>query len=98
MITIPSSIDRFFRSFQSGIGYSTPRSPICPRTTHVELYNIFNMFHLCNFPGDVFIHPTARVDPTAKLGPNVSIGSDCVIGPGARVKESIILDGADLRV
>ncbi|XP_066916278.1 mannose-1-phosphate guanyltransferase alpha-A-like [Clytia hemisphaerica] len=47
--------------------------------------------------GDVFIHPTATVHPTAKLGPNVSIGSNCVIGPGARVKESIILDGADLR-
>ena len=48
--------------------------------------------------GDVFIHPTAVVDPTAKLGPNVSIGSHCVIGPGARVKESIILDAAELRV
>ena len=46
----------------------------------------------------MFIHPTAVVDPTAKLGPNVSIGSNCVIGAGARVKESIILDGADLRV
>jgi len=47
--------------------------------------------------GDVFIHPTAVVDPTAKLGPNVSIGSHCIVGAGARVKESIILDGAELR-
>ena len=48
--------------------------------------------------GDVFIHPTAVVDPTAKLGPNVSIGRNCVIRAGARVRESIVLDGADLRV
>lgn len=27
-----------------------------------------------NIIGDVFIHPTARVDPTATLGPNVTIG------------------------
>ena len=54
--------------------------------------------YLFFWPGDVFIHPTAVVDPTAKLGPNVSIGSNCIIGAGARVKESIILDGADLRV
>jgi len=47
--------------------------------------------------GDVFIHPTATVDPSAKIGPNVSIGQHCVIGEGARVKESIILDGAELK-
>lgn len=47
--------------------------------------------------GNVFIHPTAVVDSTAKIGPNVSIGSYCVIGAGARIRESIILDGAELR-
>ncbi|XP_057304863.1 mannose-1-phosphate guanyltransferase alpha-A-like [Hydractinia symbiolongicarpus] len=47
--------------------------------------------------GDVYIHPSAIVDPTAKIGPNVSIGSNCVIGPGARVRESIVLDNAELR-
>ena len=43
--------------------------------------------------GDVYIHPTATVHPEAKIGPNVAIGSHCIIGPGARVRESIILDG-----
>jgi len=41
--------------------------------------------------GDVFIHPTAKVDPSAVLGPNVSIGKNVRIGAGARVRESIIL-------
>ncbi|KAG0133853.1 nucleotide-diphospho-sugar transferase [Tuber indicum] len=45
----------------------------------------------------VYIHPTAVVDPTAKLGPNVSIGPRAVIGAGARVKESIVLEDAEIR-
>ena len=45
----------------------------------------------------VFIHPTAQVDPTAKLGPNVSIGPRVVIGNGARVKESIVLEDAEIK-
>lgn len=45
----------------------------------------------------VFIHPTATVDPTAKLGPNVSIGPKAVIGAGARVKESIVLEEAEIK-
>ena len=45
----------------------------------------------------VFIHPTASVDPTAKLGPNVSIGPKAVIGAGARVKESIVLEEAEIK-
>ncbi|KAK5052502.1 hypothetical protein LTR84_002366 [Exophiala bonariae] len=45
----------------------------------------------------VFIHPTATVDPTAKLGPNVSIGPKVVIGAGARIKESIVLDEAEIK-
>lgn len=45
----------------------------------------------------VFIHPTARVDPTAKLGPNVSIGPKAVIGAGVRVKESIVLEEAEIK-
>ncbi|XP_022111841.1 mannose-1-phosphate guanyltransferase alpha-A-like isoform X1 [Acanthaster planci] len=47
--------------------------------------------------GDVFIHSTARVDPTATLGPNVTIGAGVLIGPGVRVRESIILEGANLQ-
>ncbi|KEF59974.1 mannose-1-phosphate guanylyltransferase [Exophiala aquamarina CBS 119918] len=45
----------------------------------------------------VFIHPTATVDPTAKLGPNVSIGPKVVVGAGARIKEAIVLDEAEIR-
>ncbi|KAI5285499.1 Proteasome subunit alpha type-2 [Ascosphaera atra] len=37
------------------------------------------------------------VDPTAKLGPHVSIGARAVIGPGARIKEAIILDDTEVR-
>ncbi|KAL2058912.1 hypothetical protein ABVK25_000204 [Lepraria finkii] len=45
----------------------------------------------------VFIHPTATVDPTAKLGPNVSIGPRAIIGAGTRVKESIVLEDAEIK-
>ena len=45
----------------------------------------------------VFIHPTAQVDPTAKLGPNVSIGPKVIIGAGARIKESIVLEDAEIK-
>ncbi|KAK0247274.1 hypothetical protein LTS09_017580 [Friedmanniomyces endolithicus] len=45
----------------------------------------------------VFIHPTAHVDPSAKLGPNVSIGPRATIGAGVRIKEAIVLEGAEIR-
>jgi mannose-1-phosphate guanylyltransferase len=45
----------------------------------------------------VFIHPTATVDPTAKLGPNVSIGPKAMIGAGVRVKETIVLEEAEIK-
>ena len=47
--------------------------------------------------GNVFIHPTAKIHETAKLGPHVAIGANAVVGEGARVKNSIILDGAELK-
>uniref|UniRef100_A0A8D3A1U5 GDP-mannose pyrophosphorylase Aa n=1 Tax=Scophthalmus maximus TaxID=52904 RepID=A0A8D3A1U5_SCOMX len=47
--------------------------------------------------GNVYIHPTANIDPTAMLGPNVSIGTGVTIGAGVRVRESIILHGANLQ-
>ncbi len=50
-----------------------------------------------NVLAPVFIHPTASVDPTAKLGPNVSVGPKAVIGAGARVKESIVLEEAEIK-
>lgn len=45
----------------------------------------------------VFIHPSAHVDPTAKLGPNVSVGPRATIGRGTRVKESIVLEDAEIK-
>ncbi|KAF4455381.1 hypothetical protein FALBO_15625, partial [Fusarium albosuccineum] len=50
-----------------------------------------------NIVPPVFIHPTAEVHPTAKLGPNVSIGPRVTIGAGARVKESIVLEDAEIK-
>ncbi|XP_075465730.1 mannose-1-phosphate guanylyltransferase regulatory subunit alpha isoform X1 [Ascaphus truei] len=47
--------------------------------------------------GNVYIHPTAKVDPSAVLGPNVSIGMGVMVGAGVRVRESIILHGAVLQ-
>lgn len=47
--------------------------------------------------GDVRIHPTAKVDRTATLGPNVYISAGVRIAAGARVRESIILDRAELK-
>lgn len=43
--------------------------------------------------GAVYIHPTATIHPTAKVGPNVAIGPNAVIEAGARVAQSIVLDG-----
>ncbi|PAA88965.1 hypothetical protein BOX15_Mlig029155g3, partial [Macrostomum lignano] len=47
--------------------------------------------------GNVYIHPTATVSPTAVLGPNVSVERFVTIGNGARVRESILLQGAVVR-
>lgn len=51
----------------------------------------------CTIIGDVFIHPTAKVDPSAVIGPNVSIMEHCIIDQGVRLKESIILRGAFIK-
>jgi len=50
-----------------------------------------------NIIGNVTIHPSAQVDSTAKLGPNVSIGANAVIGKGARIVNSLVLDGAEIK-
>nr|XP_039247506.1 mannose-1-phosphate guanyltransferase alpha-A-like [Styela clava] len=46
--------------------------------------------------GDVFIHPSAKIDPTALLGPNVTICADVRISAGVRVRNSIILNEVNL--
>jgi mannose-1-phosphate guanylyltransferase len=50
-----------------------------------------------NIISPVFIHPTAHVHPTAKLGPNVSNGPRATVDAGARVKESIVLEDAEIK-
>eukprot|EP01100_Stratorugosa_tubuloviscum_P005032 TRINITY_DN2289_c0_g1_i1.p1 TRINITY_DN2289_c0_g1~~TRINITY_DN2289_c0_g1_i1.p1 ORF type:complete len:445 (-),score=194.49 TRINITY_DN2289_c0_g1_i1:83-1372(-) len=47
--------------------------------------------------GSVIIHPTASVHTSAKIGPNVTLGANVKIGAGVRIKESIILDGVDIK-
>lgn len=36
--------------------------------------------------------------PSAKLGNNVVIGAGCEIGEGVRIKDSLILDGVEIKV
>jgi mannose-1-phosphate guanylyltransferase len=48
----------------------------------------------CTITGNVYIHPTAKVDASSHIGPNVSIMENCIIGPGVRIKDSIILKNA----
>ncbi|KAL1457550.1 hypothetical protein WDU94_007766 [Cyamophila willieti] len=50
----------------------------------------------CKIIGDVYVHSSATVDPTAIVGPNVSIDAGSSVGPGVRIKESIILQGASI--
>jgi len=77
----------------------TAGSAIYANRHYLSLYNKNNNKHRLtqnsdNGPiieGDVFIHPTAKVDPSAVLGPNVSIGKNVKIGAGTRIRESIIL-------
>ena len=66
----------------------------------MEMYKKYHPNRLStdeNCDGNVYIHPSAKVHPSAKLGPHVSIGSNVVIEEGARVKNSIILDGTMIK-
>ena len=50
-----------------------------------------------NIVGNVWIHPSAKVDPTAQIGPNVSIGTNVVVGPGCRIYDSSILSNTKIQ-
>lgn len=77
----------------------TAGSAIYANRHYLSLYNKHGKSDRLSLPtdngpminGDVFIHPTAKVDPSAVLGPNVSIGKNVKVGAGARIRESIIL-------
>ena len=47
--------------------------------------------------GNVFIHQSAQAHPSAKIGPNVSIGPGVIVGKGVRIRDSIILDGVEIK-
>ncbi|CAD8134014.1 unnamed protein product [Paramecium pentaurelia] len=49
-----------------------------------------------NYDG-VLIHKSAKIHPSAKLGSNVVIGAGCDIGEGVRIKNSILLDGVEIK-
>ena len=59
---------------------------VCKKGAHGDTSKALSKLIL-NF---VYIH--------LQLGPNVSVGSNVVIGAGARVRETILLDGAELKV
>jgi len=50
-----------------------------------------------NCRGNVFIHPTAEIDSSAVIGPNVTISAGVVVGKGVRLRNSIVLDGVQLK-
>jgi mannose-1-phosphate guanylyltransferase len=87
--------DRFWMSIKSA------GSAIYANRVMLDLYNKYHPNRLApqgdNLTGNVYIHPTAKVDPSAKLGPHVAIGANVVIHEGARVKNSIVLDGAVIK-
>ena len=51
-----------------------------------DLYNKYHPARLStgdNLNGNVYIHPTAKVDPSAKIGPHVAIGANVVVHEGS---------------
>ena len=83
--------DRFWMSIKSA------GSAIYANRVMLDLYNKYHPNRLSSgdcLSGNVYIHPTAKVDATAKLGPHVAIGANVVIKEGVRIKNSMVLDGA----
>ena len=71
--------DRFWMSIKSA------GSAIYANRVMLDLYNKYHPNRLAqgdNLTGNVYIHPTAKVDPSAKLGPHVAIGANVVIHEG----------------
>ena len=50
-----------------------------------------------NIIGDVFIHPSAKVDENAVIGPNVAIGPRAKIEKGTRIRNAIVLDDVTIQ-
>lgn len=67
-------------------------SAVSVSAIYLEFANKTNLASGKNIIGDVFIHPTAKVDTEAKIGPNVTIGPNAIVKQGARIRNAIILD------
>lgn len=75
-------------------------SAIYANRTMLDLYKKYHPNRLVEgsqIIGNVYIHPTAKVHDSAKIGPHVAIGANVIVEEGARVKNSMILDGALLK-
>lgn len=93
-------------AFQSDATWSqikSAASAIYANKLYLSLYRRTNPHRLAKMEegsptiiGDVFIHPSAKIDQSAVIGPNVTICADVRIEPGVRVRNSIILDDAKL--
>jgi len=87
--------DKFWMSIKSA------GSAVYANRVMLDLYEKYHPNRLAdnsdNIDGNVYIHPTAKISPTAKIGPHVAIGANVVIEDGARVKNSLVLDGAQLK-
>ena len=42
------------------------------------------------------MHESVVCDKSALIGPNVLVGEGCVIGPGVRIRDSVLLEGTKL--
>jgi len=49
------------------------------------------------FKGTVLMDETAKIGKGCEIGPNVVIGPNCVVGDGVRIKNSVLLEGAQAR-
>ncbi|RIB15390.1 nucleotide-diphospho-sugar transferase [Gigaspora rosea] len=93
-----------YETTDAWIQIKTPSSAVPANALFLEQYQKTNPDRLLKnvsggptVVGLVYKHPSASVDPSAKIGPNVTIGPRAVIGKGVRIKDSIILDNAEIK-
>ncbi|CAG8696084.1 10064_t:CDS:2 [Cetraspora pellucida] len=93
-----------YETTDTWVQVKTPSSAVPANALYLEQYQKTNPDRLLkNMPdgptvvGLVYKHPTATIDPTAKIGPNVTIGPRVIVGKGVRIKDSIILDNAEIK-
>jgi len=80
-VTITDGFWLQVKSASSLLNCSTNLLSVAPKETLSKGSNVI---------GNVFIHPSCKIDSTASIGPNVTIDEGCVIGAGVRLRNSII--------